>query len=43
MKAVRSLFSFVKPFSARDTVATETPQTSAISFNLTKVKPLPFK
>ena len=35
MKEVRSLFSLVNPFSARETVATETPQTSAISFNLT--------
>ncbi len=42
MKEVRSLFSFVNPFSARETVATETPQTSAISFSLTKIGDLPF-
>ena len=42
MKEVLSLFSLVNPFSARETVATETPQTSAISFNLTKVMNLPF-
>ena len=33
--AVRSLFSFVSPLSARETVATDTPQASATSFSLT--------
>ena len=42
MKEVLSRFSLVNPFSARETVATETPQTSAISFNLTKMMILPF-